>query len=120
MGCPYGTRPSTGRTSDRSTAQRLRSRRPNKTMFRVLTFLFASVTLLWAADADLILHNGKIVTVDKQFSIQQAVAIRSGAIVAVGSDKSVLHTQRGPKTELIELYVRTRMPWLVDAPVPRL
>jgi hypothetical protein len=30
--------------------------------------------VLSAADADLILHNGKIVTVDPAFSIRQAVA----------------------------------------------
>ena len=86
-------------------------------MLRPIVFLFASLTLLRAADADLILHNGKIVTVDGQFSIQQAVAIRSGTIVAVGQDSAVLRAERGPKTELIDLHGRTVLPGLVDAHV---
>ncbi len=35
---------------------------------------------------DMVLHNGKIVTVDEDFSIAQAVAIKDGRFVAVGSD----------------------------------
>jgi predicted amidohydrolase YtcJ len=35
---------------------------------------------------DLLLHNGKIVTVDDDFSIQQAVAVRDGVIVEVGGN----------------------------------
>ena len=86
-------------------------------MFRVLFCIFVPAAVLLAADADLILHNGKIVTVDRQFSIQQAVAIRSGKIVAVGPDSSVLQSERGPKTELIDLHGRTVLPGLVDAHV---
>ncbi len=85
-------------------------------MFRLLSALAVSFAIL-ASDADLILHNGKIVTVDGQFSIQQAVAIRSGTIVAVGPDSSVLRAERGPKTELIDLHGRTVLPGLVDAHV---
>jgi predicted amidohydrolase YtcJ len=35
--------------------------------------------------ADMILTNGKIITVDKHFSIAKAVAIRNEKIIAVGS-----------------------------------
>lgn len=72
--------------------------------------------LLSAASADLILHHGKIVTVDPAFSIQQAVAIRSGRIVAVGSDQSVF-AQRGPQTQVIDLQGRTVLPGLIDSHV---
>ena len=37
-----------------------------------------------AGEADLLLVNGKIVTVDDQFRIAQAVAIKGSRIVAVG------------------------------------
>ncbi len=84
-------------------------------MFRLIAVLLGSAALLSAADADLILHNGKIVTVDGRFTIQQAVAIRSGKIVAVGPDSAVLHAERGPKTEAIDLGGRTVLPGLVDA-----
>ena len=48
------------------------------------------VCSLPAADADLILHNGKIVTADSKFTIAQAVAIKDGRITAIGADDAVL------------------------------
>lgn len=68
-----------------------------------------------AADADLILHNGRIVTVDAAFSIQQAVAIRGDRIVAAGSDPSVLGAERGPHTNVIDLHGRMVLPGLFDS-----
>ena len=38
------------------------------------------------AGANIILHGGKVVTVDSGFSIAQAVAVRGDRIVAVGDD----------------------------------
>ena len=84
---------------------------------RSLLVLLTSAALALAADADLILHNGKIVTVDSRFTIQQAVAVRSGTIVAVGTDAAVLQAERGPKTEVVDLHGRTVLPGLVDAHV---
>ncbi|MCH6570773.1 MAG: hypothetical protein IH794_11765, partial [Acidobacteria bacterium] len=49
-----------------------------------------------------ILHNGKIVTVDQDFSIAQAVAIRNGRFLAVGSDSEIL-ALAGAQTEKVEL-----------------
>jgi len=69
-----------------------------------------------AADADLILHNGKIVTVDRGFSLQQAVSIQGGTILALGPDSSVLKA-RGAQTQVIDLHGRTVLPGLVDAHV---
>ena len=40
-------------------------------------------------EADLAIINGKVITVDKNFSIQQAVAVKNGKIVAVGSNNEV-------------------------------
>src|SRR5947209_2302220 len=83
-------------------------------MSRVLAFFF--VTCAWAADADLILHNGKIVTVDARFSVQQAVAVKGGKITAVGRDAEVLK-ERGPATRVIDLKGRTVLPGLFDSHV---
>jgi predicted amidohydrolase YtcJ len=44
-----------------------------------------------------ILHGGKIVTLDKRSSIAQAVAIRDGKFLAVGSDADVKRFS-GPST----------------------
>jgi predicted amidohydrolase YtcJ len=66
-----------------------------------------------AAAPDLILHNGKIVTVDAAFSIAQAVAIRDGRFVTVGTDESVRKTA-GAATKQIDLRGRTVIPGLID------
>jgi predicted amidohydrolase YtcJ len=51
---------------------------------------------------DLILHNGVVWTVDSKNSIAQAVAIRDGKFLLVGSNEDAL-TLRGPKTQVIDL-----------------
>ncbi len=52
--------------------------------------------------ADLILTNGKIITVDDKFSIAQAVAVRGDRIVAVGTNEEV-NQLAGPDTRRIDL-----------------
>jgi len=86
-------------------------------MLRTLALLAGSAALLTAADADLILQHGKILTADSRFSIQQAVAIRDGRITAIGSDAGVLQAERGPQTRIVDLHGRTVLPGLVDAHV---
>jgi predicted amidohydrolase YtcJ len=66
-----------------------------------------------AAPPDLILHNGKIVTVDATFSYAQAVATRGGRFVAVGSNDAVRKIA-GPGTRMIDLGGRTVVPGLSD------
>jgi predicted amidohydrolase YtcJ len=63
--------------------------------------------------ADLILHNGMIWTVDSKNSTAQAVAIREGKIIAVGADKDVLKLG-GPRTEVIDLQGRMVVPGFND------
>lgn len=76
----------------------------------------ASLSSLWAAGADLILYNGKILTVDPKFSIQQAVSVKHGKIVTVGTSSRVL-TERGAGTRVIDLKGRTVLPGLFDSHV---
>lgn len=86
---------------------------------RFLPCLFAASTLLPCltfASADLILHNGRVVTVDQRFAIHQAVAVKGGRITAVGTDKEVL-TERGAQTRVIDLKGRMLLPGLIDAHV---
>jgi predicted amidohydrolase YtcJ len=86
-------------------------------VLRLIAGLTASAALLSAANADLILRNGKIVTVDQKFTIQQAIAVKGGKIAAVGSDAAVLKAERGPETKVIDLKGKTVLPGLVDAHV---
>ena len=69
--------------------------------------------LVQAQAPDLILHNGKIVTVDSAFSIAQALAIRGDRFVAVGTNDAVRRTA-GPATRVIDLRGRTVIPGLID------
>jgi predicted amidohydrolase YtcJ len=65
---------------------------------------------------DLILHHGKIVTVDQKFSLAQALAIRGSQIVAVGNDAQILALQ-DPRTQVIDLEGKTVLPGLIDSHV---
>ena len=67
-----------------------------------------------AQNADTILVNGKILTVDRQFSTREAVAIRDGKITTVGSNSEV-RKQAGPKTRVIDLQGRTVIPGFIDS-----
>ncbi len=64
--------------------------------------------------ADLILTNGKIVTVDDSRPEAEAVAIRGDRILAVG-DAEAVDRHRGLETEVIDLQGKTVVPGLVDA-----
>ena len=66
------------------------------------------------ATADLALKNGAIYTVDGARSWAQAVAIRDGRIVFVGTDKD-LESQIGPDTRVIDLKGRMLLPGFQDA-----
>ncbi len=63
---------------------------------------------------DLILIHGKILTVDAGDSVAQAVAIRQGKIIAVGSDQQILQLG-GSKARVIDLHGRTATPGLIDS-----
>jgi hypothetical protein len=67
-----------------------------------VTFGFGSAFAQQPPAADLILHNGVIWTVDAQNSSAQAVAIKDGKFIAVGSNQEALRF-RGPQTALIDL-----------------
>jgi predicted amidohydrolase YtcJ len=73
-----------------------------------------SMHLSLAQPADTILLNGKIVLLDQQSSIAQALAIRGERIVAVGSSNDVMQ-RRGERTRIIDLGGRTVIPGLIDS-----
>ena len=64
-------------------------------------------------EADLVLYNGKVVTVDGDFSIQQAVAVIGDRIVFTGSKDGVA-AYIGHGTEVIELHGELVLPGLID------
>ncbi|HLJ49198.1 MAG TPA: amidohydrolase family protein, partial [Bryobacteraceae bacterium] len=66
-----------------------------------------------AQSADLILAHGRVLTVDAKDTVAQAIAIRSGAIIAVGSDAEVMKLA-SPTTRIIDLHGNTATPGLID------
>jgi predicted amidohydrolase YtcJ len=66
-----------------------------------------------AAEADVVLRNGKIYTADKARSIRQALAFKGNTIVAVGDDKDMAPFT-GSATKVIDLGGKLVLPGLID------
>ena len=66
--------------------------------------------------ADLVLVNGRIVTVDEGNSVTEAVAVRNGWIVKVGSTGEV-EALVGPDTDVVDLEGRAVLPGFIDSHV---
>jgi predicted amidohydrolase YtcJ len=66
-----------------------------------------------AQTADTVLFNGNILTVDKDFSTEQALAIGHGQVLATGTT-AAMRKLAGDKTKLIDLGGRTVIPGLTD------
>ena len=83
--------------------------------------LIAALALLSAAPAaaqqqpaDLILTNARIYTVDENRPLAEAMAVREGRILFVGSNRGAL-TLRGSSTRVLDLDGRTVIPGMIDA-----
>ena len=63
--------------------------------------------------ADVILSNGKVITVDDKFTIAQAVAIKGERVLAVGTTEEIARLA-GPSTRTIDLNGRSVVPGLID------
>lgn len=63
--------------------------------------------------ADSIYLNGTIITVNDQQPTAEAIAVRAGYILAVGSKSEVL-SHKGPATRIIDLHGDTLLPGFVD------
>jgi predicted amidohydrolase YtcJ len=66
-----------------------------------------------AQTADTILFNGKVATVDKDFSLREALAISDGKVLASGTT-AAMKKLAGEKAKLIDLGGRTVIPGLTD------
>ncbi len=64
--------------------------------------------------ADTILTGGKIVTLDTKNTIAEAIAVRNGRILAVGTASDIKKLS-GPQSKTIDLKGRTVIPGLIDS-----
>lgn len=67
-------------------------------------------------EADLVLLDGRIVTVDDGFRVASALAVRGGRFIAVGSNEDV-RAHIGGKTRVIDGRGRTVVPGFIDTHV---
>jgi predicted amidohydrolase YtcJ len=67
-----------------------------------------------ALPPQMILFHGRVLTVDAQDSIAEALAIRDGKIVAIGTDRDILRLADAA-TQRIDLQGRTATPGLIDS-----
>jgi predicted amidohydrolase YtcJ len=66
------------------------------------------------ARPDTLLVGGKIVTVDSNATVAEALAIRNGRISAIGASTEIRRLA-GPLTSIVELGGRTVIPGLIDS-----
>ncbi len=66
-----------------------------------------------AQPADLVLRGGNVITVDKDWRIAQAIAVKDGRFLAIGDD-TAMSAHIGPTTQVIELAGKTVVPGLID------
>ena len=84
-------------------------------------YLIALFALIWvgcstqkAEEADLIFTNGIVYTVDENNPKTEAVAVKEGLILAIGTTEEMLaHT--GDRTEVIDLQGKTMTPGLIES-----
>ncbi|MCK4963044.1 MAG: amidohydrolase family protein, partial [Anaerolineales bacterium] len=65
-------------------------------------------------EADLVITNGKVITVDKDFSIKQAVAVQDGKILAVGANDEI-KAFIGSNTKVLDLKGKPIMPGINES-----
>src|SRR5258708_7776843 len=82
----------------------------------IATVLFMIGSLNTPISADLVLHNGKIWTVDRQHPEAQALAVWRGRILAIGTDEEI-KPLAGPQTTVIDLQGRRVLPGFHDSHV---
>jgi predicted amidohydrolase YtcJ len=66
--------------------------------------------------ADVIIFNAKVITVNSNFALAEAVAVRGDSIIAVGKDRQI-ERLKGPDTWMIDAHGRTVMPGLYDSDI---
>jgi predicted amidohydrolase YtcJ len=87
-----------------------------------ISFILASViigigistTALASEIADIIYHNGTILTINDAQPRAEAVAVKNGKILTVGAEKDIFKS-KGGATKLIDLGGHTMLPGFVDA-----
>lgn len=86
-------------------------------MLKRLSALLLFATLIWSCggkqEADLIIHNATIYTVDDSFQVATAFAVKDGKFIGVGSDSEIM--EGFESTEMLNMEGAPVYPGLIDA-----
>jgi hypothetical protein len=82
--------------------------------FHRIALISTLATVCGCTSADLVLHNGKVVTVDDRLGTVEAIAVRGDRILAVGTNDEVSR-HVGSRTRVIDLDGRLAMPGFIDS-----
>jgi predicted amidohydrolase YtcJ len=85
----------------------------NNSLAFLIALAFAGGLHAQQTAPDLILFNGKIITVDERFTVAQAVAVSGDRILAAGANQEITQLA-GPNTRRIDLRGRSVIPGLID------
>jgi predicted amidohydrolase YtcJ len=77
----------------------------------VASFLFALAA--YSQTADLVLRNGKIVTLEASVPVARAIAVRGDRILAAGSEEEIRRVT-GPATRVIDLHGMLAIPGFIE------
>jgi predicted amidohydrolase YtcJ len=86
-----------------------------------LLFILSIIYMLMSAScgkkekADLVIINGKVLTIDNDNPLSEAIAVRGESIIAVGSTKKISGMIESGKTEVIDASGRLIIPGFNDA-----
>ncbi|MEE4215715.1 MAG: amidohydrolase [Bacteroidales bacterium] len=85
-----------------------------RTLYTVSIFLLLLAACGTAEEAELVIRNGRVLTVDENFSVKEAVAVLDGKILFTGSNRDI-EKYIGPGTDLIDAAGLTVLPGLIDS-----
>jgi predicted amidohydrolase YtcJ len=86
-----------------------------KTIVIAVSLLLIGFVAFAQEQADLIIYNGKIATMNKTGEFTEAVAVRDGIILETGSSKEIIGKYRSESTRLIDANGKTVIPGLNDS-----
>jgi predicted amidohydrolase YtcJ len=82
-------------------------------LLSILTFCAVLLSSCFSQKADLIVYNAKIYTVNDKFDIAQAIAVKEGKIMAVGSDEEI--RKEFSAAEEVDAQGKAVFPGFIDA-----
>src|SRR5690242_6120988 len=85
----------------------------NPARYLAASFLFIASAASAAPTADLVLLHGKLVTLEAKQPTAEALAVKDGRIVAIGSDADIT-PYIGKKTQVLDLKGATAYPGFIE------